>query len=367
MIRFNDVTAAYAEQRAEIDAAMAEVVQRGDFIGGRAIADFEQAFAAYTGAPACAGVSSGTSALHVAMLAAGIKAGDEVITTPMTFIATAEAISLCGATPVFADIDPGTLNLNPSAVEAAISPRTRAVLFVYLHGNPGGAEEVADIARRNNLQFFEDCAQAHGARFTNGRHVGGLGAAAAYSFFPAKNLGAFGDAGAVTGGSEVVGRARQLANHGRSEKYLHQVEGLNARIDTLQAAVLKVKLTSLDRQVEQRNVLAARYLAQLTDQPLRFQPAPDGARHAWHLFTVRTPLRDELQRHLGSRHIETGIHYPIPLHLQPAYATLGYKKGDFPVAEETALQTLSLPMYPQLDAGSIDAVCSELANWFSSH
>ncbi len=364
MIRFNDVSAAYAEQRADIDAAVADVMQRGDFIGGRAIKEFEEGFAAFTGSAACAGVSSGTSALHLAMLAAGIGAGDEVITTPMTFIATAEAISLCGAKVVFADIDPVTLNLDPDKAEAAITPRTRAILFVYLHGNPGGAMEVAEVAKRNNLLLFEDCAQAHGARLAGGNHVGNLGEAAAYSFFPAKNLGAFGDAGAITGSEHLVGRARQLANHGRSEKYLHQVEGLNARIDTLQAAVLNVKLGALDRQVDHRNGLAAQYQRKLAGLPLRFQPAPDGARHAWHLFTIRTPHRDELQRHLTDSQIETGIHYPIPLHLQPAYEYMGHEKGDFPVAEETALQTLSLPMYPQLETGAVDTVCAEIEKFF---
>lgn len=368
MIRFNDVSASYAEQRAEIDAAIAGVLQRGDFIGGRAITEFEGAFANYTGTAACVGVSSGTSALHIALMAAGIGAGDEVITTPMTFIATSEAISLCGAKPVFADIDQATLNLDPAAVEAAINPATRAILFVYLHGNPGGAEAIAEVARKHNLLFFEDCAQAHGARFGGGQHVGALGTAAAYSFFPAKNLGAFGDAGAViSNDSALIDRARQLANHGRSEKYLHQVEGMNARIDTLQAAVLKTKLRLLDSHVDQRNELARQYINGLSDLPLRFQPAPENCRHAWHLFTVRTPRRDELQAFLKSREIETGIHYPVPLHLQPAYAALGKGNGSYSVAEETAQQTLSLPMYPQLSAGEVDRVIAVVREFFSQH
>lgn len=366
IVRFNDVTAAYHEQRVEIDAAMARVLERGDFIGGRAIAEFESGFAMYTGSAACVGVSSGTSALHVAMLAAGIGPGDEVITTPMTFIATAEAISLCGAKPVFADIDPETLNLSPASVEGALTPHTRAILFVYLHGNPGGAKDVQAISQKHNLLFFEDCAQAHGARFDDGHHVGSLGYAAAYSFFPAKNLGAFGDAGAVTTMNDAVAhRTRQLVNHGRSEKYLHEFEGLNARMDTLQAAVLEAKLGRLDRQVDQRNRLARQYVEGLKDLPLKFQQAPLDCRHAWHLFTLRLPERDQLQSHLKSVNIETGIHYPVPLHLQPAYSYLSLKAGDFPVAENTARETLSLPMYPQLGSAAVSRVVDEIQAFFS--
>lgn len=365
MIRFNDVSASYDEQKAEIDAALAAVVQQGDFIGGRAIGDFEADFARYTGAAACVGVSSGTSALHLAMLAAGVGPGDEVITTPMTFIATSEAISLCGAHPIFADVSSDTLNLDPAQVQAAITEKTRAVLFVHLHGNPGGAEEAAEVAKRNNLLFFEDCAQSHGALLANGQHVGGLGAASAYSFFPAKNLGAFGDAGAITSkDATLVDTARRLANHGRSEKYLHEREGTNARMDTLQAAVLRVKLELLDKQVEKRNILAQRYMEGLAGLPLRFQPAPTGCRHAWHLFTVRTNRRDALQAYLTQREVQTGIHYPVPLHLQPAYAAMGLKEGSFPVAEQTAQETLSLPMYPQLPQNDADIVIEAVKQFF---
>lgn len=365
MIRFNDVSASYDEQRSEIDGALAAVVRQGDFIGGRAISEFEAEFAAYTGAAGCAGVSSGTAALHLALSAAGVGVGDEVITTPMTFIATSEAISLCGAKPVFADVASDTINLDPAQVEAAITGKTRAVLFVHLHGNPGGAAEVAEVAKRNGLLFFEDCAQAHGALLADGRHVGNLGSAAAYSFFPAKNLGAFGDAGAMTSSyPALVERARRLANHGRSEKYLHEVEGTNARMDTLQAAVLKVKLTLLEAQVERRNQLAKHYIDGLAGLPLQFQPAPTGCRHAWHLFTLRTERRDELQTFLNDRDIETGIHYPVPLHLQPAYAELGLKVGSFPVAEQTARQTLSLPMYPQLTKDAVDTVVGAVREFF---
>ncbi len=365
MIRFNDVSASYEEQQTEIDAALAAVVRQGDFVGGRAIGEFEAAFADYTGAAACAGMSSGTAALHLALLAAGVKPDDEVITTPMTFIATSEAISLCGARPIFADVAPDTINLDPVQVQATITEKTRAILFVHLHGNPGGAVEVAEVAKSNGLLFFEDCAQAHGALLTGGRHVGCMGAAAAYSFFPAKNLGAFGDAGAVTSNdAELANRARRLANHGRSEKYLHAMEGTNARMDTLQAAVLKVKLALLETQVKKRNLLAQRYMDGLAGLPLQFQPPPAGCRHAWHLFTVRTNRRDELQKFLTAHEIETGIHYPVPLHLQPAYAGMGLELGSFPAAEQTAQETLSLPMYPQLAMESVDVVVAALRKFF---
>lgn len=365
LVRFNDVSASYAEQRAEIDLAIGQVLERGDFINGSAVDEFERAFASYTGAAACAGVSNGTTALELALRAAGIGAGDEVITTPMTFIATAEAITLAGATPVFADISPETLNLDSDAAAAAITPRTRALLFVHLHGNPGGAAACAELARERGLLFFEDCAQAHGARMAHGEPVGNAGAAAAYSFFPAKNLGAFGDAGAVTStDADLVDRARRLANHGRKDKYIHLEEGTNARLDTLQAAILKTKLTKLDQHVSQRNVIADRYQSELADLPLRFQPPPPGCRHAWHLFTVRTAKRDALQAFVRERAIETGMHYPVPLHLQPAYHNRGFAENAFPVAEETARQTLSLPMYPQLPPADVDRVIEAVREFF---
>jgi len=364
-IRFNDVSASYLEQKAEIDAAMARVIERAAFINGAEVKAFEAAFANYTGAAGCASVSNGTTALELLLKAGGIGPGDEVITSPMTFIATAEAITLAGGVPVFADISAETLNLDPAAVEAAITPRTRAILFVHLHGNPGGARECAAMARKHDLLFFEDCAQAHGARLEDGSHVGGLGVGAGYSFFPAKNLGAFGDAGAATSPSaEIADRTRQLANHGRSEKYIHLVEGTNARMDTLQAAVLHVKLGTLDQHVGQRNSIAGRYLSGLADLPLSFQPAPARCRHAWHLFTVRTSQRDALQSSLKTANIETGIHYPLPLHLQPAYAHRGWTEGAFPVAETTARETLSLPLYPQLPDSQIEQVIDQIRNFF---
>lgn len=367
-IRFNDVSAGYAEQRQEIDDAVQAVLQRGDFINGQALREFEAEFGAYTGAEQVVGTSNGTSALHLALVATGLQPGDEVITTPMTFIATAEAITHAGAKVVFSDIDRATLNLDPRLLEQAMSPRTRAILFVHLHGNPTGILETREFAERHRLILVEDCAQAHGATVTVAgvkQHVGSIGAAAAYSFFPAKNLGAFGDAGCVTTSDTEIGRrVRMLANHGRLEKYLHQVEGFNYRMATLQAAVLRVKLSILEQHVEQRNRLVQRYREGLEGLPVRLQQVGDGMRNAYHLFVIHTDARDALQQHLQSHGIETGIHYPIALHRQPAYEYLKLAPGSLPVSERAAETTLSLPLYPQLPAEQVDEVCQQVRRFF---
>jgi dTDP-4-amino-4,6-dideoxygalactose transaminase len=368
-IRFNDVAAAYQEQRAEIDAAIARVLERGDFVGGTAIREFEESFARYCGVAHAIGASNGTTAIHLALAAAGVRPGDEVITSPMTFIATAEAISHAGARVVFADIHPDTLNLDPERVAERITPRTRAVVFVHLHGNPTGVLEVREIARRSGLAVIEDCAQAHGAWIEvmgRGRvNAGAFGDAGAFSFFPAKNIGAFGDAGAVvTDDAQAARTARLLANHGREEKYLHLIEGYNYRMDTLQAAVVTVKLRRLDVQVEARAAIAAVYARRLAHLPLHFQACQSGARNALHLMAVQTERRNELQAHLKARNIETGIHYPIPLHLQPAYERLGLKAGEYPNAERTAATTLSVPMYPQLPPDHAEQVCDAIVDFF---
>lgn len=367
-VRFNDVRAAYLEQKAEIDAAMEDVLSRGDFINGRAVGEFEANFAKYCGAAYCVGTSNGTSALHLALVAAGVLPGDEVITTAMTFIATSEAVAHAGAKVVFADIDPGTLNLDARRLERALSPRTRAVIFVHLHGNPTGIREVADFAHAHKLILIEDCAQAHGARLAHiGKpvHVGNFGAAGAFSFFPGKNIGAFGDAGAlITNDAEIARRARMLANHGRKEKYTHEVEGYNYRLDTLQAAVLSVKLKNLESQVARRNAVATRYEEKLRECGLGFQGHEPSTTHARHLFVIQTEQREELQAHLKANGVETGIHYPIPLHLQPAYQMLGYKKGELPIAERIADTGLSLPMYPQLPLEDVDYVADVVCSYF---
>lgn len=371
-VRFNDILATYYEVAPQTIAALARVLERGDFISGRAVREFEEAFARFCGARYCVGCSSGTSALHVALLACGIGQGDEVITTPMTFIATAEAISHAGAKVVFADISPATLNLDPAAVEAAITPRTRAIIFVHLHGNPSGLLEIAEICERHGLVLIEDCAQAHGAKLEVAQqaeplHAGTIGKVGCFSFFPAKNLGAFGDAGAIiTNDERIADFARKLVNHGRQDKYVHLFEGYNYRLDTLQAAILSVRLPKLGEAVKQRNVLCARYEQSLAELPLTFQQMTVPGIHARHLFAVGVEPREALQRHLSQRGIETGIHYPLPLHLQPAYQHLGYRGGAFPVAERVAQTTLSLPLYPQLALKDQDYVIESIRDFFGA-
>lgn len=362
LVRFNDVTAAYLDQKDEIDAAIARVVARGDFINGAAVREFEAAFAAACGAAHCVGCGSGTAALHLALASCGIGPGDEVITSAMTFIATAEAIDHAGARVVFADVEADTLNLSARTIEARITPTTRAILFVHLHGNPSGILEVAELARKRGLKLIEDCAQAHGATVRIGneaeKHVGTFGDAGAFSFFPGKNVGAFGDAGAlITDNAAVAETAARLANHGREEKYRHLVIGYNYRLDTLQAAVLRLKLERLPWQITRRNAICSEYEKCLGPLGFDFQQMQVAGTHARHLFVVLTARRDALRAHLADAGIETGIHYPIPLHLQPAYAGLAHRAGDFPASERTAETTLSLPLYPQLSAGHVDLVC----------
>ncbi len=363
------MAAAYLEQKAEIDSAIAETVARGDFISGAALKAFEAEFAGFCGLPHAVGCSNGTSAIHLALAAAGVKRGDEVIVPAMTFIATSEAVMHTGAQVVFADIDPATLNLDARSAERRITSRTRAILFVHLHGNTAGVAEAAELARRRGIALIEDCAQAHGAaHMVDGRRVpvGGFGIAAAFSFFPAKNLGAFGDAGAVvTADPDAARRMRLLANHGREEKYLHLVEGYNYRLDTLQAAILRAKLPRLSEQVARRNGRARAYREQLAGLPIQWQQGSPGATHALHLFVLQTDRRDALQAHLRSRNIETGIHYPIALHRQPAYAHLGLEAGSLPASERLAETTLSLPMYPQLPLDHVARVCDAVREFFA--
>jgi dTDP-4-amino-4,6-dideoxygalactose transaminase len=368
-VRFNDILASYHEAAPITIAAIARVLERGDFISGKDISDFEERFARFCGIPHCVGCASGTAALHVALLALGIGPGDEVVTTPMTFIATAEAISHCGARVVFADISPETLNLDPQSVEDAITPRTRAVIFVHLHGNPSGLLEIKQLCDKHGLVLIEDCAQAHGAKIYlpdgSSRHAGTLGRVGCFSFFPAKNLGAFGDAGAIITAEENLAIfARRVVNHGRQDKYLHLFEGFNYRLDTLQAAVLVVKLKRLEKAVERRNVICTRYEQELADLPVSFQSLTVPGVHARHLFAIQLESRDALREFLAKQGIETGIHYPIPLHLQPAYAHLGYQKGIFPIAERVADSTLSLPLYPQLPDEHVDYVIAKVREFF---
>jgi dTDP-4-amino-4,6-dideoxygalactose transaminase len=358
-----DLRAQYLEIQQEIDLAIQGVVDSTHFIMGPEVGKFEAEFAAYCGVAHCAGVSSGTSALELALRALGIGAGDEVITTAHTFIATAEAISAVGAIPVFIDIDPDYFTLNPAQIAPAVTSRTRAVLPVHIYGLPAGMEEICTIAKALGVPVIEDAAQAHGAE-VRGRKVGTFGDAACFSFYPGKNLGAYGDAGAVvTNRDDVAATVRLLRNHGRRSKYVHDIKGFGERLDTLQAAILLAKLPYLSRWTEARRELAARYAHELSGLGLVLPREPSGVCSAWHLYVIRIAERDALLEHLNRRGIGAGIHYPVPLHLQPAYADLGYREGDLPVTEAVAASCISLPLYPEMNCEQQDAVIAAIRNF----
>lgn len=375
-VPFVDLLAQYHTIKEEADAAVARVLSRGDFVMGQAVDAFEAEFARYCEADFAIGVDSGYSALELILRGYEIGPGDEVITAANTFIATALAITTCGAKPVLVDAHPTTYNLDPAQIEAAITPRTRAIMPVHLYGQPADMDPILEIAHKHELLVVEDAAQAAGARY-KGRRSGSLGHAAAFSFYPAKNLGAYGDGGAiVTSDATLAERVRLLRNLGQRAKYQHEVQGYNHRLDTLQAAVLSVKLPHLDRWNAARRAHAQRYAQLLSDLPvtlpaqslsteaLTAEPAgPEpvrtdsaAAEHIFHLYVIRTPERTALQQHLNHAGIATGIHYPVPIHLQPAYRELGYKQGDFPVTEAWMDEILSLPMYPELSPVAIEYV-----------
>jgi dTDP-4-amino-4,6-dideoxygalactose transaminase len=356
-----DLKAQYATIRREIDEAVQRVLDETDFIGGSAVGEFEKAFAEYCGTHSVIGVSNGTDALQIALQACGVGHGDEVITAVNTFIATSEAISAAGAKPVFVDNDPLTYTIDPGTIEKKISPRTKAIIPVHLYGQPAAMQAINEIATRRNLIVIEDAAQAHGARY-RGTIVGNLGRVACFSFYPGKNLGAYGDAGAVATNDEILSnRIRMLANHGRLKKYEHEMEGYNSRLDTLQAAILRVKLRHLDEWTHERQRHAAAYTERLSAEKNIVTPtvSPEST-HVFHLYVVRVPNRDRVQQTLKAAGIATGIHYPIPLHLQPAYKYLGLPQGSFPVAERYAGEILSLPLYPELTAEQRTYVCDTL-------
>lgn len=320
------------------------------------MADFERAFASTSGASGAVGVASGTSALQLALLAVGVGAGDEVITTAHTFIATAEPISQCGATPVFVDIDPGTYNIDPNLVENAITPRTKAIIPVHLYGQPVEMRALRDIARRHNLWLIEDAAQAHAAEY-EGKRCGSIGDLACFSFYPGKNLGAYGDAGAVTGNDEtLLARVRKLRDHGRTTKYEHDEIGFGERIDALQASILAAKLPHLESWTNARRDHARLYNELLADSDVIIPFESPNVRHVYHLYVIRRPGRDALLEHLKSKGIGAGVHYPIPLHRQPAYLKQGYGNVNLPITEQIAGEVVSLPMYPELTREQIEYV-----------
>lgn len=361
MIPFLDLKASYFELQDEIDAAIARVTASGWYIGGPEVDQFEAEYARYCGAAQAVGVANGLDALHLALRAMGVGPGDEVIVPSNTYIATWLAVSQCGATPVPVEPVEGTHNLDPLLIERAITPRTRVILPVHLYGQPADLDPILDIARRHGLQVLEDGAQAHGARY-KGRRLGAHGNAVAWSFYPGKNLGALGDGGAVTTNDpELAQRLRILRNYGSRVKYVNEVAGYNSRLDPLQAAVLRVKLSRLDEWNERRRALAQHYAQGLAGTGLLLPEVPAWAEPVWHLYVVRHPQRDALQKALNEAGVGTLIHYPIPPHLQQAYAGSGWMPGSLPLAERLATEVLSLPMGPQLTADQLQQVVAHVA------
>lgn len=355
-VPYLDLKAQYRSIKPEIDAAIARVLDSCQFVLGSEVAAFEQDFAAYCGAKECIALNSGTSALHLALLAAGVGPGDEVITAPFTFVASVAAVTYAGARPVLVDIDPRSFTIDPAAIEAAITPRTKAILPVHLYGQAADMDPILDIARRHGLIVIEDAAQAHGAKY-KGRPVGSLADLACFSFYPGKNLGAYGEGGAVTTNNpEYASTIRMLRDWGQDRKYHHVLRGFNYRMEGFQGAILRVKLRHLDRWTEARRAIVNRYNKLLTDAGVETPTEMPWGRHVYHVYTLRTDDRDGLQAALHAEGIQTGIHYPVPVHLQPAYADLGYGRGAFPHSEKAATEVLSLPLYPEMPPSSVSLV-----------
>ena len=356
-----DLQAQYATIKNEVDEAISGVVSRGDFILGSEVELFEDEVAAYCGARHAIGVASGTDALHLALLACDVGPGDEVITTPFTFFAITEAIIHCGARPVFVDIDPGTYNIDSRKIEAKISEKTKIILPVHLYGQPVDMSPILELAERYGLKVIEDCAQALGAEYKS-RKVGSLGIAGCLSFFPSKTLGAYGDGGMViTSNAEIAEKLRILRQHGARHKYYHLMPGFNSRLDTLQAAILRVKIRHLDSWIRQRRTKAALYASLLGDLPGIDLPFDEpNSQHAFNYYTIRVresnSTRDNLARELAAQGIATAIYYPLSLHLQDALKGAGYGHGDFPESERAQREVLSLPMFPELQPDQITSI-----------
>jgi dTDP-4-amino-4,6-dideoxygalactose transaminase len=347
-VPFLDLAVQVRALRRELDAAIGRVLDSGQFILGREVKAFEQELADAFGARDAVAVANGTEAIQLALEALGVGAGDEVVTSPLSAAFTGLAVRRAGARPVFADVDPRTLNLDPQAAERALTPRTRALLPVHLYGHPADLQPLQELAQRHGLALVEDACQAHGALY-RGRPVGALAGLGALSFYPTKNLAALGDGGAVLADApELALRLRRLRNGGQSDRYRHELLGLNSRLDELQAAVLRVRLGKLSAWTARRRELAALYLAELRGAGVALPEEQAYARAVYHLFVIRHPRRDALQAALAERGIGTLVHYPIPLHLQPVFADLGGRPGDLPVAEDAAREVLSLPLYPEL-------------------
>mgnify|MGYP001819789016 CR=1 FL=1 len=363
-VPFLDLKTQHATIRDEVAAAMEEVIDTTSFAGGPQVKRFEDNFAKYCESKHAIGVGSGTDALWMALIGLEIGEGDEVITSPGTFVATAEAVTYCGATPVFVDIEPETYNLDPAMIEASLTPRTKAIIPVHLFGQPADMDPILEIGRKHDLVVIEDACQAHGAEY-KGHRAGSLGDVGCFSFYPGKNLGAYGEAGAVvTNDSNLAETLRMFRDHGQQKKYYHSIVGWNSRMDGLQGAVLDVKLGYLPAWTEARRKNAEIYNRLLSEIPTMTTPAEaDYARHVYHVYAIRAKNRDELMRRLSDSGIACGIHYPVPLHLQEAYTFLGYKKGDFPVAEQSAEEFVSLPMFPELTEESICYIVEKIKEY----
>lgn len=361
MIPMLDLKAQYASLKPEIDAAVLGVLASAQYILGEEVAQLEREFAAYCGTRHAIAVNTGTSALHLALLALGIGPGDEVITVPFTFVATASAICYTGARPVFVDVDPTTLTMDPEKLAKAITARTKAIVPVHLYGQMADMDSIAEIAEDAGIPVIEDACQAHGAEYAS-RRAGSIGALGCFSFYPGKNLGACGEGGIVVTDDDAHAQTiRMLRDWGQEQRYHHTLKGFNYRMDGIQGAILRVKLRHLERWTEARRALARRYSDLLRSVPGVLEPKEvTGRRHVYHVYAIRTDDRDGLQRTLQAESIQTGLHYPIPVHLQKAHADLGHKPGDFPVSEAAARTVLSLPIYPEMTARQVDQVVAAI-------
>lgn len=355
----------YLNLKDEIDSAIQKVLESGNFILGEEVREFESRVCEYLGVKHAIGVASGTDALQIALMAIDLKPGDEVITTPFTFVATAETIVLLGGKPVYVDIDENTFNINPDLIEEKITEKTRAIIPVHLYGQPAEMEKILDVAKKYNLYVIEDSAQALGSEY-KGRKVCTFGDIACISFFPTKNLGAFGDAGMiVTNNDDLAEKIRMIRVHGSKIRYNHEILGVNSRLDTIQASILLVKLKYLDEWNNRRIEIARKYTDGLSDiDDLTTPHCQPYNKHIYHQYTIRTKRRDELSQFLKERGIQTAIHYPIPLHLQKAFSHLGYKEGDFPVSERSSKEVLSLPMFPELKDEEVEYVIESIHQFF---
>ena len=364
MIPMVDLKAQHQELAEEIDDRIRDIFDSGSFILGPNVMELERRVADYHQVAYAVGLASGTDSLHLALRAAGVGAADEVITTPFTFFATVEAISYCGAVPVFVDIDPESFNLNVRQIEARLTAKTRAILPVHLFGHPAAMAELMAIAGTHDLMVIEDCAQSFGADI-RGKKVGSFGTAACYSFYPSKNLSCYGDGGMVlTDAAAINERVRRLRNHGSTRTYYHDEIGYNSRLDEMQAAVLNVKMRRIDGYNDRRRAVAARYRERLGDLPLLLPVEQQGCRHVYHQFTLRSDRRDDLSAYLQGEGIAAVVYYPVPLHRQKALQGVVPSAGEFPEAEKAAREVLSIPMYPELSEAAIDFICDKIRAFF---